>query len=94
MLPFLINTYALIEVFRNSEVGIIVLLKYENELELVTSDIGFNSINPWQIQIFIEIHLVGNYFQIISIWSYTKMSIMPTSGVSKKLEWQHPIPLS
>ena len=28
---------------------IFVLLKYENELELVTSDISFNSVRPWQI---------------------------------------------
>ena len=67
MILLVINTYALIEVFRNSEVGIIgiiVLLKYENELELVTSDIGFNSINPWQFQICIQIHLVGNYYHL------------------------------
>ena len=37
----------LIEVFRNSQsrhgiIGIFILLKYENELELVTSHISFN----------------------------------------------------
>ena len=74
--------------FETPEVGIIgifVFLQYENELELVTSDINFNSVNPWQIYISIQIHLVGNYFQFISIRSYTKTPI--TSRVSKKLEW-------
>ena len=34
----------------------------------------------------IQIHSVGNYFQFIFIWSHTKMSIMLTSGVSKKTQ--------
>ena len=29
-----------------SIIGILVLLKYENELELVTSDTSFNSVSP------------------------------------------------
>ena len=38
--------------FKTPEVGIIsmfVLPKYENELELLTSDIIFNSVSPQQI---------------------------------------------
>ena len=30
-------------------IGIFILLKYENELELVTSDISINSVNPLPI---------------------------------------------
>ena len=41
-----------LEVFETSKVGVIgifVLLKYENELELVTSDISINSVSPLPI---------------------------------------------
>ena len=38
------------EVYQNSTaiIDISVLLNFENELELVTSDISFNSTTPWQ----------------------------------------------
>ena len=59
--------------FETPEIGIIdifLLLKYENELELVTSDISFNSDNPGQVLICIRNNLAGNYFPSISIRSY------------------------
>ena len=53
-----------LKVFRNSRsiIGIFILLKYENELEHFPSDISFNSVNPLQIQICIQIYLVCNNF--------------------------------
>ena len=35
-----------IEDFRNFEIGIFLLYKYENELEIDISDIGFNLVSP------------------------------------------------
>ena len=32
--------------YRSGIIGIFVLLQYENDLELVTSDISFNSVSP------------------------------------------------
>ena len=69
-LKFLHGVFTIQFVFETSKVGIIaifVLLKYEIELEPITSDISFNSVSPGQILICIQIHLVGNYFQFISI---------------------------
>ena len=45
--------------------GIFLLLKYENELEIVTSDFSCNSVSPWQIYFCIQINLVVNYFHFI-----------------------------
>ena len=56
--------------FETSQVGIFgifVLLKLENELEMLTSDIDFNSVHHCQIQTFVQIHLIGKYFKFISI---------------------------
>ena len=42
----------MIKIFRTTRggiIGIFVLLKFEIELEIVTSDIRFDSINSWQI---------------------------------------------
>ena len=70
-----------VEVFLNFQswhIGIFLLFKYENELEIDTNDIGFNSVNPWQIKICIQIRLVGKYFHL----KFHKMPIMPTSVAS------------
>ena len=69
---------------QNFIADIFILLKYENELERVTSDISFNSVSPLINLNLYSNSLVGNYYQFISIWSYTKMQIMPTSAVLKK----------
>ena len=76
--------FSFFETPRVGNIGILVLLKFKNELEVDTSDISFNSVGSWQINICIQIHLVDNYFQFISIWSNTKMPIVQTSGDSKK----------
>ena len=46
-------------------IGIVILLKYENELELVTNDISFNSVVSWQSKFvfkFICLATISNLF--------------------------------
>ena len=74
-------------VFDTPEIGIIgifVLPEYGYELELVTSDISFNSVSPWK-----NLNLYSNSFgwQLFPIYFHLKLqkkSIMPNSGLLKK----------
>ena len=52
---------------QNFIADIFILLKYENELERVTSDISFNSVSPLINLNLYSNSLVGNCYQFISI---------------------------
>ena len=68
-------------------IGIFVLFTIENERETFINDIIFNSVCTLQSQNCIRINLDGNCVEIIYIRSYTEMPILPTSGISKKLDY-------
>ena len=69
------------EIHRFDIFGFFVLLNFDNELEIFTSDISFDSVYPWQIWSCIRIYLVGNLFQCTNIRNNTKM---PTLCISLK----------
>ena len=60
---------------------------HNSHLRHIYSYIIFNSAHPGQIQICVISYLVDNCLQVIHIWNYAKMPIIPTSSVSKKLEY-------
>ena len=69
-------------------VGIIVLLTFENKLDIVISHINLNSMHHWKF-IFTKKSSAGHYFPFISLNSCTEMPTLINLNIMENSSWNY-----